>query len=119
MPICHKPLIMKKSIFNPIQTLQRLRRASATLTALGLTAVLAFGGTVSPQLASMPPNQTVQVIVQYPPSLVGGLVSTVCTATGTLLPGVLNLVGTLLPGVVELLELLPGGELCSMTVANA
>src|SRR5580692_2744778 len=109
MPICRKPLIMKKSILNPIQTLQRILRASTTLAALGLTAVLAFGGTVSPQLASMPPNQTVQIIVQYPPSLVGGLVSTVCTATGTLLPGVLKLVGTLLPRVLELLEILPGG----------
>src|SRR5580658_2719638 len=113
MPICPKPLIMKTPILNTLQTLQRIRRASATLAALGLTAVLAFGGTVSPQLASMPPNQTVQIIVQYPPSLVGGLVSTVCGATGTLVPGVVNLLGTLLPGVVTLLELLPGGELCS------
>ena len=38
----------------------------------------AFAGTLSPQLASMPAGQTVQVIVQHNPTLVGSLLSTVC-----------------------------------------
>lgn len=48
----------------------------------------------------MAPNQPVQVIVQYAPSLVGNLLSTVC-------------------GVLNLIELLPAGELCSMTASAA
>ena len=70
------------------------------LSLLLVTATIALGGTVSPQLSSMPPNQPVQVIVQYAPSLVGSLLSTVC-------------------GTLNLIELLPGGELCSTTVAGA
>ena len=68
--------------------------------ALLLTAVLAFAGTVSPQLNSIAPNQTVQVIVQHAPTLVGSLLSTVC-------------------GTLNLLQLLPTGELCSMTASAA
>ncbi|MES1258222.1 MAG: hypothetical protein ABUS51_07320, partial [Acidobacteriota bacterium] len=60
----------------------------------------AFGGTVSPQLNSMDPSHPVEVIIQHSSSLVGTLLSTVC-------------------GVTNLLELLPGGELCSTTVAGA
>ncbi len=48
----------------------------------------------------MDPSQSVQVIVQYNPSLLGGLLSTVC-------------------GVLNLIQLLPAGELCSMTVSSA
>ena len=44
--------------------------------------------------------QPVQVIIQYIPSLLGSLTSTVC-------------------GVVNLIQILPLGELCSMTVADA
>ena len=58
-----------------------------------------FGGTVSPQLAAMQPNQQVQVIVRYTPSIVGALSSTVCG--------------------LNLLQLLPGGELCSTTASTA
>jgi hypothetical protein len=67
---------------------------------LSLTAVTAAVGTVSPQLTSMAPNQPVQVIVQYVPSLIGDLLSTVC-------------------GVLNPIELLPTGELCSMTASAA
>jgi serine protease AprX len=48
----------------------------------------------------MDPNQSVQVIIQHTPSLLGGLLSTVC-------------------GVVNLISLLPTGELCSMTASSA
>jgi len=67
---------------------------------LFLTVVTAAAGTVSPQLASMPPNQPVQVIVQYVPSLIGDLLSPVC-------------------GLLNLIQLLPLGELCSTTVSGA
>jgi hypothetical protein len=63
-------------------------------------AMTAAAGTVSPQLTSMPPNQPVQVIVEYAPTLLGVLTSTVC-------------------GVLNLIQLLPVGELCSMTVSAA
>src|SRR5580693_7492089 len=66
----------------------------------GLAASIAYGGTVSPQFAHMDPNQNVQVIVEYSPNIVGLLTSTVC-------------------GVLNLIKLLPGGELCSMTVSAA
>ena len=89
-----------KSTLKKLAILQSIRRTSTSLAAFCLTTVLAFAGTVSPQLNTMAPNQPVQVIVQYTPSLLGGLLSTVC-------------------GVVNLLNLLPGGELCSMTVADA
>ena len=59
---------------------------------LSAAAVTAAAGTVSPQITSMPPNQPVQVIVQYAPSLIGGLLSTVC-------------------GVLDLIQLLPGGRI--------
>src|SRR5579863_7015377 len=72
-------------------------KCSALLTAAAMTAA---AGTVSPQLATMPPNQPVQVIVEYAPSLVGGLLSTVC-------------------GVLNLIQLLPLGELCTMTASAA
>ena len=75
-------------------------KVAKPLSCLLLTGLLAFGGTVSPQLGSMEPNQSVQVIVQYTPSLAGSLLSTVC-------------------GTLNLLELLPGGELCSTTVSDA
>jgi hypothetical protein len=66
-----------------------------------LTAVLAFGGTVSPQLGSMPPGQPVQVIVQYLPSLIGSaLPQTVCPTA-------------------QLIQLLPIGEWCSTNAAAA
>jgi hypothetical protein len=71
-----------------------------TLSLLLITATFALGGTVSPQLSSMPPKQSVQVIVQYAPSLVGSLLSTVCVT-------------------LNLIALLPAGELCSTTVAGA
>ena len=63
-------------------------------------AVSAWGGTVSPQLAAMAPNAQVQVIVQHNPSLLGGVLSSVC-------------------GTLNLIQLLPLGELCSVTVADA
>src|SRR5579871_1492400 len=65
------------------------------------TAVTANAGTVSPQFATLPPNQQVEVIVQYTPlgSLLGGLLNPVC-------------------GLLDLVELLPVGELCSMTVQD-
>ena len=77
-----------------------IRTFSKCVLLLPLAGFMAFGGTVSPQLSSMDPNQPVQVIVQYPPSLVGTLLSTVC-------------------GVLNLVQVLPGGELCSMTVSSA
>ena len=61
---------------------------------------MAFAGTVSPQLASMDPNQPAQVIVQYNPSTSGGLQSSLC-------------------GVLNFLQQLPVGDLCSMNVSNA
>jgi serine protease AprX len=79
---------------------QRVRRVVRTAVALLATATAALCGTVSPQLSALAPNQSVQVIVQHTPSLLGGLVSTVC-------------------GALDLLQLLPGGELCSMTAADA
>ena len=79
---------------------QGLRRTSKPVVALLVTSAIAFGGTVSPQLAAMQANQPVQVIVQHTTSLGGSLLSTVC-------------------GVTELLGLLPTGELCSTTVADA
>jgi hypothetical protein len=78
-----------------------IRRITAiAISLLLVTAGGAFGGTVSPQLAAMPPGQPVQVIVQYSSSLIGSLLSTVC-------------------GTLNLVQLLPGGELCSMTVSAA
>ena len=74
-----------------------LTRCFLLLSALAATAA---AGTVSPQLTSMAPDQPVKVIVQYAPSLVGTLLSTVC-------------------GVLNLVELLPSGELCSMTASAA
>jgi len=65
-----------------------------------LCAGSAWGGTVSPQLAAMAPNEQVQVIVQHNPSLLGGVLSSVC-------------------GTLNLIQLLPIGELCSVTVADA
>ena len=62
--------------------------------------IAAFAGTLSPQLASMPPGETVQVIVVHTPTLVGSLLSTVC-------------------GMLNLIKLLPLGELCTMTVSAA
>lgn len=41
---------------------------------LSFAAVTAAAGTVSPQLTAMPPNQPVQVIVEYAPGLLGGAV---------------------------------------------
>src|ERR1035438_8358602 len=63
------------------------------------TAVLAFGGTVSPQLETMDPNQPVQIVVQHGSSALGGLLPTVC-------------------GALSLIDILPGGDLCSMTVTD-
>src|SRR5437763_12530275 len=74
----------------------RLLLRCALLSAIIATA---FGGTVSPQLAAMDPNQTVQIIVQYTSSA-GGLLSPVC-------------------GLLSFIELLPGGELCSTSVLSA
>src|ERR1035438_9905127 len=74
-----------------------LARVSKTLGTLGLTAAFAFGGTVSPQLRNMDPNQQVQVIVRHHDA---------------------SLLGTLCSGL-NLIDVLPGGELCSMTVTNA
>jgi hypothetical protein len=68
--------------------------------ALFVTALTAFGGTVSPQILSGDPNRPVEVIVQYTPTLIGRLLSPVC-------------------GVLNLVELLPLGELCSMTASAA
>ena len=76
------------------------RRASAPLTAICLSAALAFGGTVSPQLQTMQPTQSIQVIVQPSSSLLGVLTGTLC-------------------GVLNLIDILPLGELCTMTVADA
>jgi hypothetical protein len=70
------------------------------VAALFVTALTAFGGTVSPQLLSGDQNRQVEVIVQYTPTLIGSLLSPVC-------------------GVLNLVELLPVGELCSMTASVA
>src|SRR5215469_11634054 len=75
----------------------RLLRIASLVSA---AAIAAFGGTLSPQLASMPSGETVQVIVVHTPSLIGSLLSPVC-------------------GVLSLIKLLPLGELCTMTVAQA
>ena len=75
------------------------RRALSCGIALSLAAAsMASAGTLSPQFSTLNPNQTVQVIVQYNEGLVGSLLSTVC-------------------GLTNLIELLPTGELCSMTVS--
>ena len=66
----------------------------------GLAATAAWGGTVSPQLLAMNRNQPVQVIVQYNPNLLTTLLSPVC-------------------GLLNLIEILPLGELCTTTVADA
>src|SRR5208283_347105 len=91
---------MQSISFNRIRIKHFARQAATSLAAVALSAALAFAGTVSPQLNTMPPNQPVQVIVQYAPTLLGGLTSTVC-------------------GLVNLLDILPVGDLCSMTVADA
>jgi hypothetical protein len=70
------------------------------VAALFVTALTAFGGTLSPQLLSGDQNRQVEVIVQYAPTLIGSLLSPVC-------------------GVLNLVELLPLGELCSMTASAA
>jgi serine protease AprX len=70
------------------------------VAALFVTALTAFGGTVSPQLLSGDQNRQVEVIVQYAPTLIGSLLSPVC-------------------GVLNLVELLPLGELCSMAASAA
>src|SRR5579883_584947 len=78
-------------------------RPSLVLTALTTTVSL-VAGTVSPQLAAMDRSQSVQVIVTHTPaslpSLLSGLLSPVC-------------------GVLNLIEILPLGELCTMTVGDA
>ena len=100
-PTLTKPIIPEVNRYEPLaHARQSIRRASTTFAALTLTAALAFGGTASPQLTRMPPSQQVQVIIQYTPSLLGGLTSTVC-------------------GVLNLVQILPLGELCTMTVADA
>src|ERR1700735_2077541 len=88
---------MKESTPNKFALLNFARGAFLQLAALGLTTVIAFGGTVSPQLSAMNPNQSVQVIVKHHDA---NLLGAVC-------------------GAVNLIDVLPGGELCSMTVANA
>jgi len=76
---------------------QRFVRISVILS---LAAATAAAGTVSPQLQSMAPDQSVQVIVDYAPSITGALSSTIC-------------------GALNLIELLPAGALCSMTASAA
>ncbi len=66
------------------------------VAALLVTALTAFGGTVSPQLLSGDQNRQVEVIIQYVPTLTGALLSPVC-------------------GLLNLIEILPLGELCTMT----
>ena len=89
---------MKRSTFSS-STIQ-INRALRYLAALGATAVLAFGGTVSPQLDSMNPNQPVQIIVQPADTLPGGLLNALC-------------------GTLDLVDILPLGEVCNVTVAGA
>jgi serine protease AprX len=89
-----------KSLFRSYLTPRSTRRIIKNLAVPFAIAFTAFGGTVSPQLNSMDPNRQVQVIVQHSSSLLGTLLSTVCSLT-------------------NLLEILPGGELCSTTVAGA
>src|ERR1700689_3504040 len=81
----------------PSHTRKLWFKCSLLVSAAAMTAA---AGTVSPQLTSMPPGQPVQVIVEYAPSLLGGLLSTVC-------------------GVLNLIQLLPVGKLCSMTASAA
>src|SRR5579863_9789934 len=87
---------------SPVKNLadRAVRLASQCLLLSSVTIVAAVGGTVSPQLTAMNPNQQVQVIVQYASSPLGSLLSTVC-------------------GLTSLIQLLPTGELCSMTVSAA
>lgn len=75
-----------------------MKRLQILAFLLSATALNAIAGTVSPDLSAMPPGSPVQVIVQYSSPL-GGLVSGVC-------------------GVLQI-ALLPVGELCSTTAANA
>ena len=83
---------------NSFRRKARALTCAATLSVF--TAMTAMGGTVSPQLLNMNPNQQVQVIVVYAPNLLGFLTSTVC-------------------GVTNLLAILPLGELCTLTVDAA
>src|SRR5437868_12731904 len=77
-----------------------VRSALKGMLLCGLTAAVAWGGTVSPQLLAMDRNQPVQVIVQHTPNLLSSLLSPVC-------------------GLLDLIEILPLGELCTTTVSGA
>src|SRR5665213_3027244 len=62
--------------------------------ALILTAVAAFAGTVSSQIAKLAPGPRVDVIIQHTSTRGGGVAATVC-------------------GAGNVIEALPGGEHCS------